>query len=71
MNVWGYVGQNPLGFVDSDGLCPWCVGAVVGGVFDFAMQYWRNDGDLECIDWAKIGASTALGAVGGGLLNKL
>ncbi|MBX3617122.1 hypothetical protein [Nitrosomonas sp.] len=69
MNVYEYANSNSMVFVDPNGLCPWCVGAVVGGVFDFAMQFWRNDGNLECIDWTEVGSSAALGAVGGGLLN--
>ena len=71
INVFEYANSNSTVFVDPDGLCPWCVGAVVAGIFDFAVQYWRNDGDLDCIDWTGVGASTALGAAGGGILNKL
>ncbi|MBX9893671.1 MAG: hypothetical protein K2Y09_00620 [Nitrosomonas sp.] len=71
INVFEYANSNSTVLVDPDGLCPWCVGAVVAGIFDFAVQYWRNDGDLDCIDWTEVGASTALGAAGGGILNKL
>lgn len=50
INVFEYADSNSTVFVDPDRVCPWCVSAVVGGVFDFAMQYWRNAGDLDCKD---------------------
>ncbi|TOA68083.1 RHS repeat-associated core domain-containing protein [Vibrio parahaemolyticus] len=32
VDTYGYVNGNPLGLSDPTGLCPWCVGAVYGGL---------------------------------------
>lgn len=67
MNTYGYVGGNPLRYSDSEGLCPWCaVGAVIGGGVNAYSQY-RQNGGFNNFNWGSFVASTATGALGGGL----
>jgi hypothetical protein len=57
---------------DPTGECPWCIGAIVGAGFDYGIQVTANlvagqdlGSALTNVDVASIGASAALGAVGG------
>lgn len=73
-NKYGYVLNRPLYASDPDGRCPWCVGAVVGGIIeggvDIASQLAKTHGSFSKADgfsWGEVGASTAGGAVAGAL----
>jgi RHS repeat-associated protein len=76
-NAYLYAEANPLKYVDPSGQCPWCVaviaGAVIGAGIDLGLQALENwhDGkkltDPNCYNWWSVGASAALGAVGGGV----
>ena len=63
MNVWGYVGQNPLGFVDPTGqivIPPAIVaGALIGGI---------SGGFGAAANGGNIVSGAIIGAVGGGLV---
>ena len=66
-NTYGYVGGNPANLSDPYGLCPWCaVGAVISGGLNAYSQYQANRG-FNNFNWGAFLASTATGALGGGL----
>jgi RHS repeat-associated protein len=66
INLYGYVGGDPVGWVDPSGQCPWCVaaalGAVTGAGVDLVIQLLVNGGNLDCIDWESVGISALSGA---------
>lgn len=68
-NKYSYVLNRPLYASDPDGRCPWCVGAVVGGVveggFDLGKQLYNNGGSLSKVSWGEVGANALGGAVAG------
>ncbi|BAM86903.1 hypothetical protein S58_08920 [Bradyrhizobium oligotrophicum S58] len=66
-SLYVYAGGNPVGYTNPTGECPWCIGAAIGFSFDLAMQLSTNGFNLRCIDKTQLLASTALGALGGGL----
>jgi hypothetical protein len=57
-----YVGDQLTGLAYPSGNCPWCVGAVLGGGLNMAMQLFQYNGDWSCVDWGHIGADTMIGA---------
>ncbi len=70
-NKYNYVLNRPTSGSDPDDRCPWCVGAVVGGVveggFDLGKQLYNNGGSLSKVSWGEVGANTLGGAVAGAL----
>nr|WP_281417058.1 RHS repeat-associated core domain-containing protein [Kistimonas asteriae] len=67
LNVYVYSNGNPVNFIDSFGLCPWCIfGAVIGGGINVWTQYSSNGG-FDNFNWGSFFASTASGAFGGAL----
>jgi uncharacterized protein RhaS with RHS repeats len=62
LNLYGYANGDPINFSDPFGLCPWCIGAVVGFLVEGAAQVVTGDYSLT-----RLGAATALGAASGGL----
>ncbi|MEK2645512.1 RHS repeat domain-containing protein [Bdellovibrio sp. BCCA] len=58
-NLYGYVANNPVSYIDPTGNCPWCIGAVVGGVASGVSAYLAG-GDVKTI-----AVSAAVGAVAG------
>ena len=67
-NKYSYELNRPNYGTDPDGRCPWCVGAIVGGVveggFDLGKQ-WLQKGSLSEVSWKEVGANALGGAVAG------
>ena len=38
MNWYAYVGNDPVNMNDPTGMCPWYIGALVGGIAEAASQ---------------------------------
>ncbi len=72
LNKYAYVRNNPLRYVDPDGHCHFCIGALVGGVvgggYEFAKQLYTayKSGQPLQLDGQKILAKAANGAIFGG-----
>ncbi len=61
-NLYMYVGLDPVGRTDPTGMCPWCVGAGVGGGLELIVQL--ADPQTRR-DYARAGAALARGDLGG------
>ena len=70
LNLYSYARNNPLIFTDPDGHCPWCIGAVVGGVGGAAASYisQKMSNPDKPINWKSVIAGGVGGAVAGGTL---
>lgn len=76
LNLYTYVGNDPVNLVDPSGLCPWCAGAAIGAAVDYGFQVATNLAEgktLEQAAWSdvsftQVGAVAALGSVGGGVV---
>lgn len=44
------------------------LGALIGGGIDFAVQMYRNGGDIGCVDWSDVGLAAASSISLGGRL---
>jgi RHS repeat-associated protein len=71
INLYSYVGNDPVNVTDPSGECPWCIGAIIGAGIDYGVQVAGNLANGQGIrqaatdvDLKSIVASAALGAVG-------
>uniref|UniRef100_UPI004056DD9B RHS repeat-associated core domain-containing protein n=1 Tax=Candidatus Electronema sp. TaxID=2698783 RepID=UPI004056DD9B len=69
-NLYGFVGNDPVNWIDPYGEFG-LLGAVLGGGVDLALQLASNGGRIECVKWGQVAISAGLGAIGGGLTNGL
>jgi len=61
-NRYAYAVNDPINLTDPNGECPWCIGAIVGGVVNAAVQLASG----EKFDYSELAVSIAAGAAGGG-----
>ena len=66
-NFFLYSFGDPVNLKDDIGLCPWCVGAVVGIGIDLFFQIVIEGRDLSEINICRVIVAGAIGAVGGQL----
>lgn len=69
-NLYGYVKQNPISYIDPNGMCPTCifgaaVGGVIGGIANGVAAYSSGASTAQIATSVLIGAGT--GALAGGL----
>jgi RHS repeat-associated protein len=64
MNMYAYVMGDPVSLVDPTGLCPWCIGAAVGGVVG-AVQAANSGGGWNTTNAGNIAVGALTGAIGG------
>ncbi len=71
MNLYGYVGNDPVNLTDPTGLCPSCAGGVVSVLMGGAVRYATSGGSWDAVfDSKAIATDALLGAAGVGLVNK-
>ncbi len=71
LSPYGYADNDPFINNDPSGNCPWCVGALVGGLTDLAIQLAFNGFNLKCVSWTEVAVSAAAGAIGAGIAQKM
>ena len=68
-NLYGYVMQDPVNFIDPTGevlIAPIIGGVLVGGGFDLAAQLIQSGGNFNNVSWASVAKSAAIGGALGG-----
>ncbi len=65
VNTFAYVDSNPLSYRDPSGRCPWCFGAVVGGLVGGGINLYQQFQGEKPINLWQLGIATGAGAVSG------
>jgi RHS repeat-associated protein len=66
LNLYGYADGDPINLSDPSGLCPWCIGAVIGGATGAAYYYLTTPPSQR--SWQGALQYTLAGAVVGGTM---
>ncbi|SEN89599.1 RHS repeat-associated core domain-containing protein [Chitinophaga rupis] len=70
LTPYQFSGNNPIRYNDPDGKCPWCVGAIIGGVVDAGLQLTEialTDKTLSDFSVKSVAISAAAGALSSGI----
>jgi len=74
-SLYQYSYNNPIMNSDPNGDCPWCVGAIVGGVLDAGLQLaeiaFDDNKKLSDFSFTSVPVSAASGALGVGFSTKI
>lgn len=71
-NLYGYVLGDPVNFIDPTGqFAQFIVGAVFGAGADILYQMLVEGKSFSCVDFGEVAIAAAMGAVGGGVVDKL
>jgi RHS repeat-associated protein len=72
MNLYAYVGNDPLNQTDPTGMCPMCIGALIGAGMNVVIQVGERmssgqsfSSSVQNISLGQVAGAAALGAVGG------
>jgi RHS repeat-associated protein len=64
-SVYGYARLAPNQYIDPDGRCPLCVAIAISAAtsasLDILIQLLENRGQVECIDWQRVGIAALIG----------
>jgi RHS repeat-associated protein len=70
LTPYQFSGNNPIRYNDPDGKCPWCVGALIGGLVDAGLQLTEialTDKPLSEFSVKSVLVSAAAGALSSGI----